>query len=331
MDENKGLLLDENATEEQSVDTKITLEEIGDSIPQNAAEIAGQINELVVYMMDNSLLEADTNEFANRVAYLFECYSVGYRHSYYNVSATIYSHWNENHKQFDNLVTWMEILKEIIEEHRGDLGENVTKSVNKFYDHIMLEIVRMTDHQKKVDNINQIIESFRTENEKAFGNQELSLQQTVAEFENKFGEAEVKIGNASTKISEIEKNVEKISEKANKAKKKVKDVYSQFVSILGIFSAIVIVFFGGTSVFTSMLTNIHEAEWYEIGMGASAVGLILFDIIFMFLYILSKYLEVPIGTKENSDKKNMIFKWIDKYPYVFLFNFFCILVFVVCA
>ena len=125
--------------------------------------------------------------------------------------------------------------------------------------------------------------------------------------------------------------IDEISKSAKKLKKKVNNVYSQFVSILGIFTAIVIVFFGGISVFSDVLTNIHLAKWYQIGFGLSFVGIIMFDIIFMFLYILSRIVDTPISTKEESDKKFALFRWIDKYPYLFWFNFLCFAVMLICA
>ena len=196
-------------------------------------------------------------------------------------------------------------------QHKNEgMYKKAIKGVDELYDHIMLEIVRITDHKKNLDRINEIIDQFKQESTDSFKKQDISLIQTVAEFENRFREAD--------KLSK-------------KLKKKVNNVYSQFVSILGIFTAIVIVFFGGVSVFSDVLTNIHQAEWYQIGFGISFVGIVMFDIIFMFLYILSKLVGMPISTKEESDKKIAVFRWIDKYPYLFWFNFLCFIIMFICA
>lgn len=47
-------------------------------------------------------------------------------------------------------------------------------------------------------------------------------------------------------------------EKVNRIIKHTDDAYSNFIAILGIFSAIVMVFFGGTTVFTKALGDVSE-------------------------------------------------------------------------
>lgn len=303
--------------------TNVEEEYSNDYSKLNEAEISGKINEFIRFMMNEPVWKVNSEVYADMAMYLAGCYHQEYRHSYYNISAEIYAYWDRSEEQLNNLTSNIETLKKIImKTHKND--ELVLKGMNKFFDHVMLEIVRLTDHQKNINNINNIIDKFREDSNSSFKKQDLSILQTVANFENKFGEANKIIEEQKTEMEDIAKS-------AKKLKKKVKTVYSQFVSILGIFSAIVIVFFGGTTVFSSVLTNIHEAKWNQIGFGISFVGLILFNIIFMFLYILSKYLDVTISTKEFSSKKYTIFKWIDKYPYVFWFNFFCLLIMFLCT
>ncbi len=272
-------------------------------------EISGEINQFIRFMMDDNFKSIDIAKYTDMALCLVEAYESGYEYSYYNVSAEIYAHWDMNEQQLINLTSNIESLKQIMHKNEG-MYKKAIKGVDELYDHIMLEIVRITDHKKNLDRINEIIDQFKQESTDSFKKQDISLIQTVAEFENRFREAD--------KLSK-------------KLKKKVNNVYSQFVSILGIFTAIVIVFFGGVSVFSDVLTNIHQAEWYQIGFGISFVGIVMFDIIFMFLYILSKLVRMPISTKEESDKKIAVFRWIDKYPYLFWFNFLCFIIMFICA
>lgn len=273
----------------------------------NESEISGKINEFIRLMMDSSTQDMDPDKFADMAMYLAQCYHNHYRHSYYNISAEIYTHWKDGERKeqkLNNLASNVEKLKEIIvnKTHKND--ELVKKGIQKFYDHIMLEIVRLVDQQRSIDNLNKIIEDFGHKSESSFHTQEISLAQTVGEFENRFGEAE--------------KRTNDLKKATEKTKKKVKNLYSQFISVLGIFTAIVIVFFGGASIFSDVLINIHQAKWYQIGFSIAFVGLVLFDIIFMLLYILSKFMETPICTKEGSAREFFLVRWIERYPYVFL-------------
>lgn len=315
MAEDKDILL--NTAENDISDIS---EESGNNV---GLEILGEINQFIRFMMDDNFANIDVEKYTDMALYLVDAYEHGYKYSYYNVSAEIYAHWDMNDQQLINLTSNIESLKQIIHKNER-IYKKALKGVDELYDHIMLEIVRITDNKKNLDRINEIIDQFKKESADSFEKQDVSLIQTVAEFENKFREADKSFSRQNSDINEI-------SKRAKKLKKKVNNVYSQFVSILGIFTAIVIVFFGGVSVFSDVLTNIHQAEWYQIGFGVSFVGIIMFDIIFMFLYILSKLVGTPISTKEESDKKIALFRWIDKYPYLFWFNFLCFVIMFICA
>lgn len=317
MTEDKDILLDEAGLEEGSSDKEY------DGI--NEAEISGEITQFIRFMMDDNFLDVSVDRYVKMAMFLIEVYESGYEYSYYNVSAEIYAHWDMEEKQLSNLTSNIESLKSIVHGY-DNCGQYVKaiKGIDSLYDHIMLEIVRITDHKKSLDRINEIINNFKQESKDSFEKQDISLIQTIAQFENRFGETDDLFFKQNSEINEI-------SRRAKKLKKKVNNVYSQFVSILGIFTAIVIVFFGGVSVFSDVLTNIHQAEWYQIGFGVSVVGIIMFDIIFMFLYILSKLIGTSISAKEDSEKKFAFLRWIDKYPYLFWFNFLCFAIMFICA
>ena len=113
--------------------------------------------------------------------------------------------------------------------------------------------------------------------------------------------------------------------------KELKDgIFSQLISILGIFAAIIIVFFGGASIFAKVLEKIGEINWIEAGPVLAITGFVMFNLVFMFLFIVSRMIEKDIGAKvaENSWwGKNSICLWIRRYPYMFLFNALMAIVF----
>lgn len=206
-------------------------------------EISGEINQFIRFMMDDNFKSINIAKYTDMAFDLVAAYESGYKYSYYNVSAEIYAHWDMNEQQLINLSSNIESLKHIMHTNER-MYKKAIKGIDELYDHIMLEIVRITDHKKNLDRINEIIDQFKQESADSFKKQDVSLIQTVAEFENRFREADESFSRQNSEINEISKN-------AKKLKKKVNNVYSQFVSILGIFTAIVIVFFGGVSVFST--------------------------------------------------------------------------------
>lgn len=58
---------------------------------------------------------------------------------------------------------------------------------------------------------------------------------------------------------------------------------TQMVSVLGIFAAVVVAFFGGMSYFTSAFSNINEAPLYKTLIITSILGMVICDSIYMLL------------------------------------------------
>ncbi|MCI8741473.1 MAG: hypothetical protein HFG63_02385 [Lachnospiraceae bacterium] len=120
--------------------------------------------------------------------------------------------------------------------------------------------------------------------------------------------------------------VGKYRKKTKNLKRRVEDAYSQFVAILGIFSAVVLVFFGGMTAFSALFANLHQIGRFKLVFITSLVGMIIFDLVFMFLYILAKLLDRRIGSVPMSgmptadtllDRLRRV--WL-LYPYVVVFN-----------
>lgn len=124
----------------------------------------------------------------------------------------------------------------------------------------------------------------------------------------------------------IDLEVKEFREETNSLKGKVEDSYSQFVSILGIFSAVVLVFFGGMTAFGELFANMHSIGRFKLIFTAAFVGLIIFNMVFMFLYVLAKLLnrEIAASTTAEAVGKYALTRWIKRiwgrYPYLLLFN-----------
>ena len=127
-----------------------------------------------------------------------------------------------------------------------------------------------------------------------------------------------KINNSLKKIGkrveEQENNIKKLTKYTNSA-------YSSFISILGIFSAIVMVFFGGTTIFANAIGHIGDTPVDKLVLVCTLCGLLVSNIIFIFLYFLSKLLDRSISaTMEPVYWLKISVRFRLRYPMVFYIN-----------
>lgn len=186
-------------------------------------------------------------------------------------------------------------LEQILEYSRKDSNPNVYKVLKNLWDHTNLEIAR-------IDYINAI---------------DARLDITGNDLSEKY-----KIISAEAqKINEKQEGI-------NKTINRINNIYSEFISILGIFSAIVLVYFGGTSIIGNVLNAINETPIFKGILICLIAGIIIFNIIFMFLYFLAKILDRSIAaTNQYVEFYNIFDRFKMRYPIVFYMNLllvFCI-------
>ena len=145
MTEDKDILLDVVESDTDNTDKE------DDNI--NESEISGKITKFIRFMMDDSFIDVSVEKYVKMALFLIEVYESGYEYPYYNVSAEIYAHCDMDEKQLNNLSSNIESLKKIMHEYEG-MYEKAIKGIDDLYDHIMLEIVRITDHKKNLYRIN---------------------------------------------------------------------------------------------------------------------------------------------------------------------------------
>lgn len=226
-------------------------------------------------------------------------YANNKRHKYSEVSSYLL--------ETDDIDYLLENLRKIqnrLGEHKEN--ESLSLKVFKLIDHITLELNRT----KYIKTDFRELQAYKTA--EALNSASMAMHQEMDKLRNE-------------QSQKMDSEVEKFREEAKVLKEKVEDSYSLFVSILGIFSAVVLVFFGGMTAFNALFTNMHNIGRFKLVFVTSLIGLVIFDLIFMFLYILAKLLkrEIASATKEV-DGKHMITRWLKRawvrYPYMLMFN-----------
>lgn len=130
--------------------------------------------------------------------------------------------------------------------------------------------------------------------------------------------------------SEIQNYVMAVKE----CEERVSKSQSEFISILSIFAAVIIAFLGGMSLIGSALNNMDNVSKYRLIFVLLTIGFIMFNVIYMLLYIVSKLVHGKIYMKkqecEECDKRKISNCLINRHPLLFYYNYFSsILIFLV--
>lgn len=139
---------------------------------------------------------------------------------------------------------------------------DISKEIVKLYDHTNLDIARI-NYTKTMTN--------ETMSELAKNRLlVVSLEQKVCESENALKE----ISN---------KTFDDLKQLSNQVQERQEDMQKEYITILGIFAAIVLAFTGGIVFSSSVLENIDKPSIYRISLMAFIIGLVFFNLIWILI------------------------------------------------
>ena len=165
----------------------------------------------------------------------------------------------------DILAQNMQTIKDgYVAKNRDDHNEliDISKEIIKLYDHTNLDISRI-NYTKRISG------------------------ETLSELTK----AKIVIENLQNQLKKSEQEREKATEHLNSESQKLKDevrdgqkkMQNEYITILGIFAAIVLAFTGGMSFSSSVLENIHKASPYRLLAISLILGLILFNLVWLLI------------------------------------------------
>ena len=151
-----------------------------------------------------------------------------------------------------------------ISKNTDENGNNIdiSKAIIKLYDHTNLDIARI-NYTKTMTN------------------------ETMSEL----AKNRLLVENLEEKVRESENALEKISNKtlndlkrlSNKVQRRQEDMQKEYITILGIFAAIVLAFTGGIVFSSSVLENIDKSSIYRISLMAFIIGIVFFNLIWILI------------------------------------------------
>lgn len=225
-------------------------------------------------------------------------YSNNTRHSYSKISEFIYSECEDGDFEY---IT--ENLGRVILDMKQE-GNAYLDKVNKLMDHIELESHREAYNKAFYMNYTQkLMREQRHRQIISIGKQKEEL---LVEIENAKREFSNDFENQKTEIDKLNGNI---------------------VSVLGIFGAIIMAFFGGLSFLGGVLNNMHNVSAYRLIF----IGLIflvgLFNIIFLLFFCIAKLLNKNLWSSCSDCStctmysKSSRFKCLQqKYPLLMWYN-----------
>lgn len=175
-----------------------------------------------------------------------------------------------------------------------DVDGEYRNSVFKLTDHIRLEIIRCNYYRENVDATEDI---------------KLRIDAACEQLKDTY--KDIDFGNS---FEPLKKELSEARTQLARANRLSDSIQMQMVSVLGIFAAIILAFFGGFSYFTSVFNNLHNIELTKSILLATLLGFIIFNTVAFLLVAVSHIIERPL--KIASDEKNIyksIFNRVNTY------------------
>lgn len=145
-------------------------------------------------------------------------------------------------------------------KQKPDIGD----ALRKLYDHISLDIARMTYSDAGDVRLSQMDE----------------------------------IKSLHKKVKDLQADMESAKELSSQLKNTLKNTQKEYVAILGIFASIVLAFTGGFSFSSAVLSNIAQSSIYRICAVSLILGLVLLNAIFGLFYFLNHLIsETPLNSR----------------------------------
>lgn len=265
-------------------------------------EKSEQLNALLKELSNDPQL---TEERMSKYLDEFQCiYSNDFRHDYSAVTRILFSIEMERDLR-DFMVSNIKDIyykSKQLDEEKGRRRESFrTKSLKKLADHINLENIRLK-------------ELIRISNEVSTANEVAAT--TIKELAND----KIKIADLNKKIVEAEEQMKKINST-------MKNSTTESITILSIFAGVVMAFTGGFSYISQAIAALNQIGPYRAGIFITLIGMVMFDVVFLLLYMIAKLTERPIASsgkccnpKYGCNCKSIECS-VNRYPYLVWFNF----------
>lgn len=146
---------------------------------------------------------------------------------------------------------------------------NVSNSINKLYDHVSLDIARISYSDAADRRIEQ--------------------KENIAQVKSEINALQEKINDTRKGLTDT-------------IDRTVRDAQKDYIAILGIFAAVVLAFTGGIAFSTSVLENMHSVSAYRAIIISLIIGLVIYNVLFGLFHFIQRI----VGTEGTEKGNNML-------------------------
>lgn len=220
-------------------------------------EIQKRQNDLMTCLYELARKEISNSDIDEIACRLKAIYDNDFRHRYMEFYPLVVEVFKSDEYNSDYLGGNLETLRNWVAKDSIENGGsglkygNLLDHLNKLADHINLEIGRYSQTAERISRLEDL--------EKR--NTELNDQ-----------------------LSKMVKRVDKLQQKQ-------KDAQKEYITILGIFAAVVLAFTGGIVYSTSIFENIHKASPYRIAFAVLMIGTVLFNLFYFLFSFIKKVIQ----------------------------------------
>ncbi len=261
-----------------------------EEINTDTVDYSIQINKVIREMAKQNLQEDAINRISSELSAL---YKKGVRNNYFALFSAISELSKGNIESFDALNANIDLLNQHVKGRFAD-NENILMGFEKLNQYVKLEANRASYNQGQLEKIRAATEQFEKQK-----NELEKMEHRLKDYEDKLSIAE-------------------------------SGYINNLLAVLGVFSGIIIAFFGGLEYISSVFNNIGDVGRYRLVFISVVLGFVIFNTVSIMLIFLGKMIDKdiyrPCKTLNCScDKKCGFIKRIhNKLPYIYYINFFLI-------
>lgn len=179
--------------------------------------------------------------------------------------------------------------------------KDISKQINKLYDHVNLDISRILagDANSRFllqdEKINEINKNVAQASEVLNFTQSILLksEDTILNLSEKLETTEQKLNEMNSALTASEKKLLSVEKKLDSAQK-------EYISILGLFATIVLAFIGSIVFSTSVLENMHKSSIYRVTLVILLIAFTIINVIYLIFRLIDRIV--------NSDSKKVNIK-----------------------
>ena len=253
---------------------------------------------------------------------------------YHVLITSVYDDQNFRHR-YSDFFTWLMELTAPDEnngsvENLDTLAENLNNLLKIAQNEFSSSNARTQQQKRKAITLVQNIEKLCDHM-----NLEIARFQKNTVLERQLEQAKTEAHTSTTALKESQASIADATKKLSKAERKASSLQGEIISVLSIFSAIVIATSGGFSFVSGSISSLSSGiPFHRVLCVISLCGIALFNSVFVLMYMVGKIIDRPIYTACSSStnsnpclachacsKKCCSFTKIRKrLPYIFWFN-----------